>query len=265
MKNKTIRLTESAVMLALATVLSILPILDLPYGGSVTVCSMLPLVLIAYRHGVGHGIFTGAVYGLLQMLLGMKNVMYFTTPLSIAAVILLDYVLAYAVIGLAGMFRNVCKNQTSGMVYGTLVACVIRYVLHVIAGATVWAGLSIPDSAALAYSFAYNATYMLPETIVLVLGLSLVAGVLQLRGETVGRTAVASKPYSALAIAAGLVAVATLIFDVRTVFAQLQDAETGDFIITGLQAVNWGLVGIVTAAGAAVTALLLVIRHIKSK
>ena len=265
MKNKTVRLTESAVMLALATVLSILPILELPYGGSVTVCSMLPLVVIAYRHGVKHGLFTGAVYGLLQMLLGMKNVMYFTTPLSIAAVILLDYVLAYTAIGLAGLFRNMCKRQTPAMICGTLLACVIRYVLHVIAGATVWAGLSIPSSAALIYSFAYNATYMLPETIVLTLGVSLVAGWLQLRGETVGRTAPTPKTKNGFAVAAGIVAVSTLIFDVRTIFAHLQDADTGEFIITGLQAVNWGLVSIVTAVGAAICAVLLYIRHLKTK
>ncbi len=265
MKNKTVRLTESAVMLALATVLSILPILELPYGGSVTVCSMLPLAVIAYRHGVKHGLFTGAVYGLLQMLLGMKNVLYFTTPLSIAAVILLDYILAYTALGIAGVFRNTCKRQSTGLVCGTLVACVIRYILHVIAGATVWAGLSIPSSAALIYSFAYNATYMLPETIVLTLGVSLVGSYLQLCGETVGRIVTAAKPKNAFAVVAGITAVATLIFDVRAVFAHLQDADTGEFIITGLQAVNWRLVGIVTAIGAAVCVILLYIHRSKTK
>lgn len=266
MKNKTVRLTESAIMLALATVLSVLPILELPYGGSITVCSMLPLCIIAYRHGTKWGIFTGAVYGLLQMLLGMKNVLYFTTPLSIAAVILLDYILAFAALGIAGAFNGLFKKQVPAMLSGTLLASCVRYVLHVIAGATVWAEISIPTEAALAYSLAYNATYMLPETIVLLLGVSLVAGMLDFRNETVGRVAVRGGRLDILSAAAGIAIVATLIFDVREVFSHLQDGETGDFIITGLANVNWGLVGIVTACGAVIAVVLLLVRkHAKNR
>lgn len=261
MKNKTVRLTESAVMLALATVLSVLPILDLPYGGSITVCSMLPICIIAYRHGVSWGLFTGTVYGILQMLLGMKNVMYFTTPLSIAAVILLDYLLAFAAIGLAGCFKSLFKKQTTAMVCGALLACLVRYTLHVIAGATVWAGLSIPSQAALVYSFAYNATYMIPETIVLALGTALIAGMLDFSADTVTRPVAGSGKFDLLAGAAGVCAVSALIVDVREIFSHLQDAETGEFIIAGLANVNWLLVGIITAIGAVVTAALLLARH----
>ncbi len=264
MKNKTVRLTESAVMLALATVLSVLPILELPYGGSITVCSMLPICIIAYRHGTKWGLFTGAVYGLLQMFLGIKNVMYFTTPLSIAAVILLDYILAFAAMGLAGAFTGHFKKQVPAILSGTLLACCVRYILHVIGGATVWAGLSIPTEAALVYSLAYNATYMLPETIVLLLGVSLVAGMLDFRNDTVGRVAVKGGKFDLLAGMAGLSIVATLVFDVREVFAHLQDGESGEFIITGLANVNWGLVGIVTACGAVLTAVLLILRKQRS-
>lgn len=58
-KNKTRRLIETAVMLALATVLSVLKIAELPYGGSVTFASMLPLAIIAYRYGAGWGLLSG--------------------------------------------------------------------------------------------------------------------------------------------------------------------------------------------------------------
>ncbi|MBP3381385.1 MAG: energy-coupled thiamine transporter ThiT, partial [Clostridia bacterium] len=133
MKNKTIRLTETAVMLSFATVLSILPLLELPYGGSITVCSALPLLIISYRYGCKWGVFAGVVYGILQMLLGMKNVMYFTTPLSILAVIFLDYIFAFAVLGLGGVFRKTLKNQVPAMVCGGILALVLRYVLHTIA------------------------------------------------------------------------------------------------------------------------------------
>ena len=258
----TVRLTESAVMLALATVLSMLPLVEMPYGGSITACSGLPLLVIAYRHGTKWGLFAGLVYGLLQMFLGMKNVMYFTTPLSIAAVILLDYLLAFAVLGLGGLFRNRVKNQTAGLLCGALIAYVLRYLLHVIAGATVWAGLSIPTEAALLYSFAYNLTYMLPETVVCLLGAALVSGVLNLRSETPARTA-KEGGFDLLACGAGLVAVATLITDVCLVFMHLQDGETGDFAVTGLAQVDWGLCGLITVIGLAVAAVLLAVRRMR--
>lgn len=255
MKNKTIRLTETAVMLSFATVLSILPLLELPYGGSVTVCSALPLLIISYRHGCKWGVFAGVVYGILQMLLGMKNVMYFTTPLSILAVIFLDYVFAFAVLGLGGVFRKTIKNQIPAMVVGGVFALFLRYVLHTIAGATVWAGLSIPTEAALTYSLAYNATYMLPETLVTALGAALVCRVLDFRGDTVGRAAVKNGKFDWWLLGAAVTAVATLIYDIRAVFSQLQDAETGSFIVSGLANVNWGAVGIVSACGAVLTGI----------
>ena len=88
--SKVLRLVESALLLAIATVLSMIKLLDMPYGGSVTACSALPILLIAYRHGTGWGLFTGLVYSLLQLLLGMNTLSYCTTPLSVVAVILLD-------------------------------------------------------------------------------------------------------------------------------------------------------------------------------
>lgn len=256
----TVRLTESAVMLALATVLSMLPILELPYGGSVTACSGLPLLILAYRHGTKWGVFAGLVYGLLQMFLGMKNVMYFTTPLSIAAVILLDYLLAFAVLGLGGLFRKRMKNQTAGLLVGTLLAYGLRYALHVLAGATVWAGLSIPTEAALVYSLAYNLTYMLPETIVCMLGAALLSNVLEFRGETLGRSLARGK-LDPLMLGAGLALVITLVTDICLVFMHLQNGETGDFAVTGLGAVDWGLCGIVTAIGVGVAAVLVLARR----
>ncbi len=263
MKNKTIRLTETAVMLSFATVLSILPLLELPYGGSVTVCSALPLLIISYRHGCKWGVFAGAVYGILQMLLGMKNVMYFTTPLSIAAVIALDYILAFAVLGLGGAFRNVCKSQTSALVFGSALALLLRYIFHTVAGATVWAGLSIPTEAALTYSLAYNATYMLPETLVTVLGAVLVSRVLNFRSDTVGRVTAKDGSFDWGLLGAVASVTAGLIFGIRTVFSQLQDPETGSFMIDGLANVAWGTAGIVLLVGIALAGVCLIIRKKK--
>ena len=264
MKNKTIRLTESAVMLALATILSVLPILNLPYGGSITVCSALPVLIIAYRYGLGWGCFTGAAYGILQMLLGMNNVLYFTTPLSIAAVIFLDYILAFAALGLGGIFRNHCKTQPPALLGGTLVYSLVRYTLHVIAGCTVWAGLSIPDNAALLYSLAYNATYMLPETLVTLFGAAFVSKILDLRRDTVARAAVDPTQNRAIPVAAAI-GVAALIYDVREIFSHLQHPETGDFIITGLTQVEWIRVGVVSIATLVIITVLILIGRKKKK
>ena len=91
MKTKTniLRLTESAVMIALATVLSNIKFFEMPMGGSVTAFSMLPIVLIAYRYGLKWGLFTGGVYGVMQMLLGMHNLKYGTSILAVLVIILL--------------------------------------------------------------------------------------------------------------------------------------------------------------------------------
>ncbi len=257
MQKKIIRLVEGAVMMALAVILSVLKIIDLPYGGSITLCSMLPIILIAYRHGVAFGSFTALAYSFIQMLLGMKNVLYFTTPLSVAAVIFLDYILAFTALGLGGAFRKVVRRQATALELGTLLACLVRYICHVISGCTVWAGLSIPSSDALLYSLAYNATYMIPETIVTVLAAALIGRVLDFRHDTVTRLADEKGTLGAWTIVGGVVAVATLIFDVCKIFPQLQDAETGDFLITGLQNVQWSTVGIVTAVGAVIAILCL--------
>jgi len=167
MKNKVaLRLTEGAVMIALATVLSMVKLADFPYGGSITAASMFPIAVIAYRHGTPFGLFCGLVYGGIQQLLGLNTLSYFTSWQSILAIILLDYIVAFAVIGLAGVFRKASGKPALKMTAGVILACVLRYLCHVISGCTVWAGLSIPDSAALTYSLAYNATYMIPETLI---------------------------------------------------------------------------------------------------
>lgn len=260
MKNqKVVRLVESALLLALATVLSLIKVLDLPYGGSVTACSMLPILLIAYRHGTVYGLFSGFAYGLIQMLLGFKNVLYFTTPLSIAAVIVLDYVLAFVVLGLGGLFRKK-YSQEKALVLGALLTCVLRYLCHVVSGCTVWAGLSIPDNAALVYSLAYNATYMLPETLVTMLGASYLSRAVDLRGERPTRAkADGNARFSVLSLIGQLVAAAALVTDIVLVFSQLQNGETGDFMITGLANVNWIAFAAVTVVGAGLAVVLMLL------
>ena len=255
--QKTLRaLTESAIMLALATALSLVKIVELPYGGSVTVASMLPVLIIAYRYGVKWGLLTGAAYGGVQQLLGLKNLSYVTTWQSVLAVILLDYVVAFLCIGFGGSFRGK-KSQPAGLVGGGLLACVLRYLCHVISGATVWAGLSIPTNAALIYSIGYNATYMIPETIVLLIVAYYLSTKLYFRADRIG-------PYKGEGLArpgvldwiAGLLLAGAFVFDTASVFARLQNGDTGSFDITGLNAVNWGLIAAVSGICIAFSAVL---------
>ncbi len=252
-------------MVALTTVLSIIKILQLPYGGSVTVASMLPIVIIAERHGTKVGLGAALAAAVIQLLLGLNNLSYFTTWYSIVAIILLDYIVAFAVFGLSGIFRSRASSQSLSMLMGTLTASVLRYICHVISGATVWAGLSIPTGAALLYSIGYNATYMIPETTVLLLAAFYIGSSLDLKKEI--PTPILRKKLNTgatvLSVASGIVLLGALAADTVLVFSKLQNPESGDFQITGLGDVNWLTVGIITLAAALVyTALMISAKYI---
>ncbi len=269
-QNRTRTLVEAALLVALATVLSLFKLVDLPYGGSVTLASMLPIVLLSYRHGVLWGLGGGAVFALLQQLLGLNNLTYFTTWQSVVAVILLDYAAAFALTGLGGVYRRAAKKQSTALALGAATVCVLRYLCHVVAGATVWAGLSIPDAAALAYSIGYNATYMIPESIVTVALAAYLGGVIDFTRERPVRIQKeqGSAKTGRLSALAGLVAFACVTVDALLVFSHVQHPETGAFDLTQLVAHPfaesvWLPVTIVTAASALACAVLLAVGHKK--
>ena len=260
-RTSTLLLTECSIMIALSAVLSIIPIFEMPYGGSITLASFLPIVIIAYRHGTKCGIAAAGVSSLVQMLFGMKNFSYFTTWQSLVALALFDYVIAFTIFGLAGAFRSKVKNQATAMVAGAALASVIRYICHVISGATVWAGLSIPTEAALLYSLSYNATYMIPETVILVLSAAYIGSALDFRVKlpTRMKSEKIDKFSSLCFIFAGLATLAGLIIDTVLVFSKLQNSDSGEFTITALSNVNWLAFCIVTAIAFAVAIALVLI------
>ncbi len=247
-KNLSLKLTESAMMIALATILSFIKLANLPYGGSITIASMLPILIVAVRYGTPWGLFTGLVHGTLQLILDPGPLSYFSDGMSVAAIIILDYLLAFSLIGLGGLLKNI-KDSKLSLCFGAAIAGIIRYLCHVASGATVWAGLSIPTSAALAYSFVYNATYMLPETLILIITAYFIASSVDFRA---GKLAVAKRGeanvsvFTVLGIASFS---AALIYDIAAVFAKLQNGETGEFDITGISQVNWLAVVIASIAG----------------
>ena len=266
---KTTRaLVESAMMVALATVLSLLKIIELPYGGSVTVGSMLPMIILAYRYGLGWGFGAGFVYAATQQLLGLNNLSYVTGWQSVVAVIFLDYIIAFAVVGLGGIFRRVTKKQSSALMLGGILVSVLRYVCHVISGCTVWAGLSIPDSAAFIYSISYNLTYMLPETIILAALAYYLGGIIDFTRETPTRAVSqsVSEGDGALIFLAGLSFLLGGIVDISLIAPLLQDPESGEFTFAYLGEIEWLAVGIVTALAVILgTAFIVYVKKIKKR
>ena len=107
MTVSTRRMVESAILIAIGTVLSILSFQG-PWalGGSITICAMLPLVFIAWRHGTKWGLFSAFIFSLLQLILGFKNIGYGRNAGEVILIALLDYILAYTVIGLSGLFKG---------------------------------------------------------------------------------------------------------------------------------------------------------------
>ncbi|MBQ3265174.1 MAG: energy-coupled thiamine transporter ThiT [Ruminococcus sp.] len=244
----TQKLTETGLMLALAVILSIVKIAELPYGGSITLASMLPMIIIAYRYGVGWGSLAGVVYGLIQMILGMNNVSYATSIIAAIAIILLDYLFAFTVTCLGGLFRGM-KSQSAAFGIGALLVCFARYVFHVISGCTVWAGLSIPTGDAFFYSMIYNATYMLPETIITVVAALYLGSVIDFSSPRLKAANVERIPMPAhvLNVISGLLFVSAIAAVVAMVFPKLQNADSGEFDITGISSVNTTAIIIVAA------------------
>jgi thiamine transporter len=266
-KNFTKKLTESAVMLALTLVLSYVKLLDLPYGGSITLCSMLPPIFIAYRYGMLWGFGIGVANGFLQLLMGLNTLSYATSATAAVAIIMLDYVIAFAVSGFGGIFKHTFKNQSASLLSGVALVCILRYICHVISGCTVWAGLSIPNGQAIVYSLAYNATYMLPELIIALAGAMYLSGAIDFNGENLTRISKQNETKKGFILKAigSFLGLAAFITDILIVAPKLQNAETGDFDITGIASVNFTALIIVTVAGAVAMALFFALSRIKSK
>lgn len=170
--SKTRTLVEGALMIALATVLSYLKLLDMPQGGSITL-EMLPLILMGLRNGAKWGCFTGFVHGLLQMLIGFSNVLYCTTLGAQIGCILLDYLVAFTVLGLAPVFAKLFSNKLAGVAVGTAIVGLLRYLCSFLSGVLIWGGYAPEGQPVWLYSLGYNGSYMIPDIIIAVVVLVL--------------------------------------------------------------------------------------------
>lgn len=176
-KQSNIRiLTECAVFVAMATVLSLLKVWEMPLGGSITICSMLPICIVSLMHGLRWGMLSSFVFSLFQLFFGitMSGLLgWGLTPVMLIGCILLDYILPFTVLGIAGVFR---KKGTAGIYAGLVLAFVLNFFFHFLSGYVIFAYLdqweifgSTFTNAPILYSICYNAFYMLPELIISVI------------------------------------------------------------------------------------------------
>jgi thiamine transporter len=169
--NKVLALCECAILLALSVALSYVKFLSLPFDGSITLFSMLPVCLVAIKYGVKWGLGTAFCFSWFQILQG-GVFGWGLTPTMLISSLLLDYIVAYTVLGFAGMLR---KKGYWGMLGGITAVCAMRFFVHFLAGVILWAnfeqfeafGQVIQNNPVL-YSICYNGVYMLPETVLTV-------------------------------------------------------------------------------------------------
>ncbi len=167
--SKTRALAESALLIALGTILAQIKIIDMPYGGSVTLFSMVPFMLISFRHGVRYGLIAGFANALLQMLLGFSAPPAGTVA-ALIGVILLDYVLAFLMFAFAACVADKFKNKIVGVGVGAAVTCFGRFLCSFASGILLWSSYQeyyewALDLPVWLYSLIYNANYMLPELV----------------------------------------------------------------------------------------------------
>lgn len=160
-KNTPLRaLCEGAVMVAIAQILSYIKLWEMPWGGSV-VLAMVPIILFAVRWGLGHGLLAGFAFGILQFMFDGGFAIGWQSIVG-------DYLLAFTVLGLAGL----CRGKKGGIFTGAVIGGVARFLVHYVVGATVWAeympeaffGMSMTSP--WVYSLLYNIAYMGPNIII---------------------------------------------------------------------------------------------------
>ena len=165
-KMSTKQLVFCAMAMALAFITSYIKVFSMPWGGSVTLCSMLFIVLIANWYGVQTGILVGLAYGILQFIQEPFVLSFFQ--------VCCDYILAFAALGIAGLFAN----KSHGLVKGYIVAVLTRGAFHAIGGYLYWMDYmpeNFPQSLKSIYPIAYNYSFLLAEAVITIIIISIPA------------------------------------------------------------------------------------------
>ena len=158
-------LTECAVMLALSFALSYAKIFEMPMGGSVTIASMLPIMLISIKYGIGTGLSTCFAYSLTQLLQAVMSANVFPyceTPIALVLCILFDYVFPFTLLGLAGLPKSLklTKNTEINVYIGIVSVVLLRFICHFITGVVIWGQWAPDGMGKYLYSFLYNGGFL---------------------------------------------------------------------------------------------------------
>lgn len=165
--SKTKKLTLCALLTALSAVLVFVSkALPSPWlqGGSITLASMVPVIVASIIIDYKYGILSGIIFALIQMMTG-----FYPPPtqtfMNFFLVVMLDYILAFGVLGTAGIFHTMFRKRTWAIPLSGFIVTLLRYVCHILSGLLIW-GVYAEDTTVLAYSLVYNGTYMIPEIII---------------------------------------------------------------------------------------------------
>ena len=165
-KMGTRQLVFCAMAMALAFVTSYLKLFNMPWGGSVTLCSMLFIVLVANWYGPKTGILVGLAYGILQFIQEPYVLSFFQ--------VCCDYILAFAALGVAGFFAK----SKHGLLKGYIAAVIARGAFHALGGYLYWMDYmpdNFPKALTSVYPIVYNYSYLLVEGILTVIIISIPA------------------------------------------------------------------------------------------
>lgn len=187
MRTKTPKLVLAAILVALAVALSFAKLWKMPMGGSVTLGSMLPIMLLSLALGVKWGLAGSTVFVLFQLAQALieGNVFpYCETGLTLVICVLFDYVVPFGILGLTGALRSlrIGRFRHFGAYLGIVVACVVRFLSHFITGVAIWGQWAPDGMGKYLYSLLYNGGFMLPE-----LGITLVLAALLLESPEIRR------------------------------------------------------------------------------
>ncbi len=175
--SKTKKITTCAVMVALATVLMLISkAIPAPWmqGGSITIASMVPIIAASLIIDSKWGILSGLVFSLIQMISG-----FYPPPtrtfINFVLVILLDYIIAFGVLGTAGFFYNLMGKKLWAIPVSGTIVTIMRYICHILSGILIWGVNAEEGQTVLAFSLTYNGTYMIPEIIITTVVLAVLA------------------------------------------------------------------------------------------
>lgn len=211
MNSKTKKIATIGLLIALGVILTFIKIYQLPYGGAITLAGMVPVVILGYKYGVKWGLFAGLIFSIIQMILGATMSQAFAGMYDpehvgasvgkIIAMAFLDYIVAFSMVGVSGLFKGKIKNDTLAIALGGGTAVFLRFVAHFLSGVILWGSYAewfftevmVNDTGksilanysgiklAAIYSLIYNGSFMFPEIIITVFAVTILMAVKPLR------------------------------------------------------------------------------------